>query len=333
MEPEALPEPAPESAPSPAPQPAFDDATLTEPVWLEQTSATQAVTPAVLPYSTAPAPTPFAMSADAEQFAPRNPEFEPRGPVSPVAPAEPAWIEPTVPAYFDEHAGWLDPAPQSQPQSPPAPWDQPSAPMEMFPEPTAVPPWAPAQAQPTAVPPWASSPSTAPAPGRAATPQMTPQHAVGLGPVAPPASEFALPPAPMAMQAHAPFEDPPPPWAKPAPVADPLAQLPAAPASAPSPFAPPVYAPPTYIEPLPATALATAGPVTSAAPQVTAAQDQSDLWFLSTEPGGVAADGRDDITEGREPSPVLTGILTVGMAVLVIVLVLVFIQLMTSLLR
>lgn len=40
-----------------------------------------------------------------------------------------------------------------------------------------------------------------------------------------------------------------------------------------------------------------------------------------------------DRTEGKEPSAILTGILTIGMAILVIVLVLAFIQLMTSLVR
>lgn len=62
------------------------------------------------------------------------------------------------------------------------------------------------------------------------------------------------------------------------------------------------------------------------------AADRSDLWFLSTEPDTATVDGVD-VADVKEPSPLMTGALTIGMAVLVIVLVLVFIQLMTSLLR
>jgi hypothetical protein len=87
-----------------------------------------------------------------------------------------------------------------------------------------------------------------------------------------------------------------------------------------------------YVEPLRTEALPAANPraVASPAASAVATPDQSDLWFLSTEPDDID-DG--NITEGREPSGILTAVLTIGMAILVIVLVLVFIQLMTSLLR
>jgi hypothetical protein len=64
---------------------------------------------------------------------------------------------------------------------------------------------------------------------------------------------------------------------------------------------------------------------------------QSDLWFLQNDAdvasSPVSGAVGDDPEVGREPSAVITSVLTVGMAILVIVLVLVFIQLMTSLLR
>jgi hypothetical protein len=263
-----------------------------------------------------------------EQFTPRHPAFEPRGPVPPAPPVETAWIEPTGAAHFDEQSGWPDQASESQPlsqqQSQPAPWDEPAAPLQTFAEATDVPPWAPARA---------AEPAAAPAPA-----SLAPQTAE-FAPAPAPA------PAPVADPAPAPFEEPAPRWAQPTYDAQPLAQAPVAREPAPSPFAPapvagayaqPVYAEPMYIDPLPASAPPITGERADAAPQLAtvAAQDQSDLWFLSTEPSdGEGAEARHEVVEGKEPSALLTGILTIGMAVLVIVLVLVFIQLMTSLLR
>ncbi len=68
----------------------------------------------------------------------------------------------------------------------------------------------------------------------------------------------------------------------------------------------------------------------AAAGTVTA--DHSDLWFLASEPGEAVASTPAVETGGQHPT-LLTAGLTVAMAVLVILLVLVFIQLMTSLLR
>jgi hypothetical protein len=119
--------------------------------------------------------------------------------------------------------------------------------------------------------------------------------------------------------------------ASPAPAADPY--------SVPDPVvqqvSAPAFAPTPYVEPRPTDAHTAPSPrmLTAAVPDVTA-REQSDLWFLSTEPDGAAeSDESDEVAQGKQPSSILTAILTIGMAVLVIVLVLVFIQLMTSLLR
>jgi len=124
------------------------------------------------------------------------------------------------------------------------------------------------------------------------------------GPIAPaPAEESArVEPAPM--------DEPAPRWAQPTYDAEPVTNGPVAPA--PSPFAPPLVAGP-YAQPMHAEPLQT---------------------VLSTEPDDVdGTEASDEIVEGKEPSRLLTGLLTIGMAVLVVVLVLGFIQLMTSLLR
>jgi hypothetical protein len=62
------------------------------------------------------------------------------------------------------------------------------------------------------------------------------------------------------------------------------------------------------------------------------AADQADLWFLNNQPAAVAVADDEVHPEGKSNS-ILTAGLTIGFALLVIVLVLVFIQLMTSLLR
>jgi hypothetical protein len=96
---------------------------------------------------------------------------------------------------------------------------------------------------------------------------------------------------------------------------------------------PATFAPPAYNEPTRAALMAEPqGPAGVQAATATA-QNQSDLWFLSTEPADAAQSRDEDMTEDKQGSSVLTAVLTIGMAILVIVLVLVFIQLMTSLLR
>lgn len=154
--------------------------------------------------------------------------------------------------------------------------------------------------------------------GELPAPESPTRYEAGLAPIPPQGAEFA-----------------PPPWAQPAYEAESVAQP-----AAPSPFAPaaaPTYAPAMYSDPLPGPA---ARPVSQRADanlaEVTPvnAQHQGDLWFLSTEPADVdAPDVAESPIDAKKPSPILTGILTIGVAVLVIVLVLVFIQLMTSLLR
>ena len=60
---------------------------------------------------------------------------------------------------------------------------------------------------------------------------------------------------------------------------------------------------------------------------------RADAWFLSNQPAATVAVAEDDAQPEGRSSSILTAGLTIGFALLVIVLVLVFIQLMTSLLR
>ena len=137
--------------------------------------------------------------------------------------------------------------------------------------------------------------------------------------------------------------------------ADPLASLPAATFAPAAPSArpvdpphvdPPVEAAPAAqattvdasasavqsvaLAPAAAAPAATTAAVTAARPQTN--PDQSDLWFLASEPGAEAADGADT-TKITPTSTGWTAILTIGMAVVVIFLVLVFVYMMTSLLH
>jgi hypothetical protein len=139
------------------------------------------------------------------------------------------------------------------------------------------------------------------------------------------------------------------PWVQDPPSMDPLAAIPAqqfatpaqqdyAPQAveAPSIFAPPLqtYEPEPYaLEPVTPDPYVDMAPAGAAAVGPAVAQDQSDLWFLSTEPDDVdAVTTEEDNVAPKEPSSVMTAALTIGMAILVIVLVLVFFSLMTSLL-
>ena len=72
--------------------------------------------------------------------------------------------------------------------------------------------------------------------------------------------------------------------------------------------------------------------VAAATPRSSASGDQSDLWFLASEPDGFIAD-QPGADKQNQPSKLLTAGLTVAMAVVVVILVLVFILVMTSLLK
>ncbi|MEX2547765.1 MAG: hypothetical protein WD830_08250 [Chloroflexota bacterium] len=320
-----------------------------------------------------PPATPEPARAEVAHVTPRHPAFEPRGnnggvhdaaPVelSPFVPEAPAqWIEPTAPqptapvapVQAVAPAPWQNP--QQAPVSPPD-WQQPQ-----FVQPTEM----PAAFQPATapMPPWGPAPASF---AQAAWPNVDSMSVPTVAPTQAGAPSFAPPPVVEPAPAAAP------PWAQPASAGDPLAGLPAAPTASrpvfapppayaapqePMPYAPlgpaamaspvtqqliphasvaaPAFAPPPYVEPERSQPLPAASPrmVASAALPAVSAQDQSDLWFLATEPDDVNDGNEDAISEGKEPSQILTAILTIGMAILVIVLVLVFIQLMTSLLR
>ena len=143
--------------------------------------------------------------------------------------------------------------------------------------------------------------------------------------------------------------------------ADPLYGVPAAPNQQPtyeqSAYQQPTYQQPTYQQPAPYPQAQQPVPYSQGAPsmpaqsqypvpsvqsapaagsrartgQANAAADQADLWFLNNQPAATAAE--DDAQGVAKSSSLLTAGLTVGFALLVIVLVLVFIQLMTSLLK
>ncbi len=286
----------------------------------------------------------------------RHPAFEPRGNNG----GHDAWIEPTAPqrtrpvapAQSVASAPWHDT--QQDPVSPPE-WQQPQfvPPTEMpaafRPATAPTPPWAPAPAffaqatwpeadsmsVPTVAPTQAGAPSFAP-------PPVVQPYPAAVPPWAQPGQADPLAGLPAAPTASRPVFAPPPAYAVPQ---EPVTYAPPTSAAAPRPgtqppipypsAAAPPFAPPTYVEPQRAQVLPAASPrlVASAALPAVSAQDQSDLWFLATEPDAVNHGDEGDISEGKEPSQILTAVLTIGMAILVIVLVLVFIQLMTSLLR
>ena len=142
---------------------------------------------------------------------------------------------------------------------------------------------------------------------------------------------------------------PPPPWTAPQPAdtwklnnppADPVTPPPAATlAPAPPLAAPPArtYEAPPVFEPAPAAPapVGAAAVATSSSAVSGATGDQSDLWFLASEPEEGTADAAPaaEAVATVPPSTMVTAGLTVGMALVVIILVLVFIQLMTALLH
>ena len=264
-----------------------------------------------LPYSTtAPgAPTnlvvriELAIVDDGRRLVTVTPEREattpttPRHPeFDPRAPRAPRAPEP------ESAEAWIEPSAVPQPTGS-APWDEaPSTPLATEPAPWAAP----------AAAPWAAPAAPEPEPA-APTPEPVAWAPAAISP----ASEFFAPP-----EWNVPHDpETPAPWA-PTPAAPPQAHQSAS-------FAPTTFEPASYASQQPAAAMPmTADSRPSAAAAVAS---DNDLWFLSTEPTEAEVAAAPAAT--KEPSSALTGFLTIGMAVLVIVLVLVFIQLMTSLLR
>jgi hypothetical protein len=238
------------------------------------------------------------VDVDAEPVMPRHPDFDPHVIGGLGEEAEPE-IAPSLPA-----ATPLEPLAASADE----PWYE-------HVEPAAIPlatdsaPWATAQQEvpaSTATTPWSQNP-----------PVMDPLAAI-------PAQPFLAQPQMSGLQPAPPLG--------PIRPATPLAPIQAAPV-----FAPPVerdsLAPVAPMEPM-AAAAAAATPAVASPITPAAAPEQHDLWFLSTEPDDIDAPFDDDAAAAqKEPSSVLTAVLTIGMAILVIVLVLVFFSLMTSLLR
>jgi hypothetical protein len=255
-------------------------------------------------------------SSNGHQYEEPTVEAEPMMPLPPLgrAPEQPTWSHEVAPAAIPPAtiaAPWaasgFAPAPLPTPMLQPAPMPEPQpyiAPPPPMPEPA-----------PVSYAPWAQNP-----------PAMDPLAAI-------PAQRFVSQPAPQLQPA-------PQPQTAPQPVQQVQPIYPAQPVAAAPVFAPPLQ--PLVQQPAPAPAAAPA-PMAAApyvAPAMAAAavapavaQDQNDLWFLSTEPEDVdAAPDDEDAVAPKEPSTVLTAVLTIGMAILVIVLVLVFFSLMTSLL-
>ena len=271
------------------------------------------------------------VASEAEAPTPRHPAFEPRSSngaegadptdanaAAAPAPAENTWLEPDFPGPSSDDAfpaasldppPWLDPTALAGPE--PAPWDHPADPApSVSPDSTWLAPVPPASAQP---PPWTQLPlpeqSTHWPPGDFApsgrqadvdplSGMLTTAQASGAAaPQFAPAGHFSR------VDATASRRD--------------VAQ---------SAFAPRVYVESELAQPAPSESA-----MSVQAPAV--AQEQSDLWFLATENADGDAATSDGIKVAKEPSPMLTAGLTIAFAILVIVLILVFIQLMTSLLR
>lgn len=272
------------------------------------------------------------LASEVERLTPRHPAFDPRGtngdeddrppstdPLATAAmPAETAWLEPDLSAPSADHSfpaptldppPWLDPMAPAGPELQPAPWDNsPDASASVSRASfglASVPPESPLP------PPWANAPE----PERSQSAHWPPDD---LSPRPDPLAALPAAPAPAASDYASQFA-PPGPYALPD---SPASRL----ASGQSAFAPAVYVERelTQRATLPTTASAQAPAV--------AAHEQSDLWFLATEPADVDAAGEAQVAVAKDSS-ILTAGLTILFAILVIVLVLVFIELMTSLLR
>jgi hypothetical protein len=185
----------------------------------------------------------------------------------------------------------------------PAPWSRPNQPQQREPAQQRQPEQREAQLPPVAPPPtWALTEPTPPAmpeapqymPPAPAPRQQLPARRPQYPPLVPQSQQPAWPPR------NSP---------------DPLRGLAAAPNQQPASYQAQVYQP--------AQSQYSAQPVQSVPP--------ADAWFLPSEPIAAAQD--EDVQPATPTSSLLTAGLTVGFALLVIVLVLVFIQLMTSLLK
>ena len=272
-----------------------------------------------------PAPARAQPAAPARRVSPPPSAWHPAAPVAPQ-PTSFDWELPAVGAsqpVADPPAPWSKPAPAQPPYQQPA---QAPAPTWALTQPTPpyqppAPQYRPPEPQPPAAPqyPAAYTPQQYPPQAyQAATHdyQSAPQDYQSAPPqYQPPAPQpSAWPPTQPGGQAH-----------------DPLAGLPAAPYVAPAPYAPIAPAPATPQQ-MPVQSFQSAPAAGSRARTGQVAADQADLWFLSNQPAATTVEDDDAQTEGRSSS-ILTAGLTIGFALLVIVLVLVFIQLMTSLLR
>jgi hypothetical protein len=224
-----------------------------------------------------------------------------------VAPSPGAWPPaPPQPTQFDWELPQVG-GPQVGGPRPdqPAPWSTPAQPPERpshMPPPVAPPPtWA--LTEPT--PPYTPEP-----------PQYVPPSAPRYQP---PANQPAWPPSQSA---------------------DPLYGLPAAPNVQPAPYQAAPYQPVQSQYPsqypaqsVPSVPSAPAAGSRARTGQANAAADQADLWFLSNQPTAATTDAEGDTGMANRPLTLMTVGLTVGFGLLVIVLVLVFVQLMTSLLK
>jgi hypothetical protein len=246
-------------------------------------------------------------------------------PTPPTQPTQPQ--VPQVPQYSPSPSSWL-PAPQQaqpapQPQQPQAmDWDLPQLAAQQPPPVDPPAPWstpqnqAPSQQQSAPPPTWAMTQPTPPFQPEPAQymPPPTPQPQEPAAPHWPPQPQQA----PQAAQypAAAPGYQQPPQAAWPPQQNDPLYGMPAA----------------SQYQAQPAPQMAQSAPAAGSHARIgEVAADQADLWFLNNQPAATAAD--DDVHPAAKSNSILTAGLTIGFALLVIVLVLVFIQLMTSLLR
>ena len=277
-----------------------------------------------------PAPANAQPAAPARRVSPPPSAWHPAAPVVPQ-PTSIDWELPAVGAaqpMVDPPAPWLTPAPAQSPYQQPA---QAPAPTWALTQPT--PPYQPPA--PLYQPPAPQPPATPQYPA-AYPPQPYPPQAYQPAPQDYHTTPQEYQPAPPQYQPPAPQPSAWPPAQPIGPAHDPLAGLPAAPYVAPSPYAPAPYAPiaPTPATPqqMPVQSFQSAPAAGSRARTGQVAADQADLWFLSNQPAATTLADDDAQPEGRSSS-ILTAALTIGFALLVIFLVLVFIQFMTSLLR
>jgi hypothetical protein len=267
----------------------------------------------------------------------RTPEYNPRthGGRAPMPEPEYEWGAPPPPP--DQRRQRQAPQPLAQPR-------------HVAPSPGA---WQPAPAQPTRLdwelPQVGGAQVGGPQPDQPApwsTPGQPSERQSHMPPPVAPPPTWALteptrpymPEPPQYMPPSAPqYQQPPtnqPAW-PPSQSADPLYGLPAAPNVQPGPYQPaqsqyPSQYPAQSVQSVPSAPAAGSRARTG---QANAGAGQADLWFLSNQPTAAATDAEGDTGMANRPLTLMTVGLTVGFGLLVIVLVLVFVQLMTSLLK